>query len=446
MKHSRSALNKIQTTIESFSPSIRKIVANMGWLVGGRILRVAISLVIIAWMARYLGAEGFGTLNYAIALISIFANFAEMGLTHFVVRDAVNEPADRYEILGTAFLLRSISGVTSFLAIVATIFWLRPDDPSIRTIVILMSSSLLFQNFSAIECWFSSQVQSKYTVLGNNIAFICMTLVRIILLQTQAPLIAFAIAALAEDILSTLNAIIAYQHTGQKIQKWRFNWQRAQKLIGVSWPLIFSNLSVMIYLYVDQIMLGQLATASAVGIYAVAVKISENWGFLVLTITRSVTPHIIEAKKISEEIYYQRIQQICNLSALIFYVVAISLTFLSTPLIVLLFGKNYVAAGAVLSIHIWSSIWMFFGNIKQVWVATEELTGFALTASFLGAVMNILLNFWLIPIYQEIGAAIATVVSYTFTDYVMCFIYPPARKFGWVMTKALALNIFVQTK
>jgi PST family polysaccharide transporter len=273
-----------------------------------------------------------------------------------------------------------------------------------------------------------------------------MTSIRLILLQTKAPLIDFAIAILVEEILSTINSILVYQKTGQKIQNWRFNLDRAKSLLRVSWPLIFSNLSVMIYLYVDQIMLGQLASASAVGIYAVAVKISENWAFLVLTLTRSVTPHIIEAKKISEEVYYQRIQQICNISAVIFYIVAIGLTFLSTPLIVLLFGEKYSSAGVVLSIHIWSSIWMFFGNIKEVWVATEELAKFALTASFMGALMNIILNFWLIPIYQEIGAAIATVISYTFTDYIICWIYPPARKFAWVMTKALALNIFTQRR
>ena len=437
-------LNKLNTKIKDLSPNIRNIIANMGWLVGGRILRVIISLFIVAWMARYLGTEGFGTLNYSIALISIFANVAEMGLTHFVVRDAINEPERRYEILGTAFILRLFSGIASFLLVIAGIFWLRPDDPAIRTIVIIMSSSLLFQNFSAIDAWFSSQVQSKYTVVASNVSFILMTLVRVGLLVSNAPLLAFAFTVLAEDILSTINLVIAYQKTGQKIQNWRVNWLRATNLLRVSWPLIFSNLSVMIYLYVDQIMLGQLATAKAVGIYAVAVKISENWGFLVLTITRSVTPHIIEAKKISEQLYYQRLQNICNLSALIFYIVAISLTFFAQPLIVLLFGREYASAGIVLSIHIWSSIWMFFGNIKQVWVATEELTGFALAASFIGAIINISLNFWLIPIYQEIGAAIATVISYTFTDYIMCFIYRPARKFGWVMTKALALNIFIQ--
>jgi PST family polysaccharide transporter len=54
--------------------------------------------------------------------------------------------------------------------------------------------------------------------------------------------------------------------------------------------------------------------------------------------------------------------------------------------------------------------------------------------------MNIVLNLWLIPKYQGLGAAIATVISYAFADYVMCFIYPPARKFGLIMTKAIGLN------
>jgi PST family polysaccharide transporter len=435
-------LNRLKNKITNLSPNIRKIITNMSWLIAGRILRVIIGFFVLAWIARYLGTDGFGTLNYAIALIAIFGNIAELGLTHFVVRDAVQEPSSRYEILGTAFFLRLISGITSFLLIIGIIFWLRPDDPLSRTIVIIMSSSLLFQNFSVIDAWFRSQVQSKYTVLANNIAFIIMTLVRVILLQSKAPLIAFALVVLAEDAFSTINSIIAYQKSGQKIIKWRGNVERAKKLMKVSWPLIFSNLSVMIYMYVDQIMLGQLASPRSVGIYAVAVKLSENWAFLVLTITRSVTPHIIEAKKISEDLYYQRLQKMCNLSAVIYYILAIILTFFSTPLIVLFFGKDYAPSGLVLSIHIWSSIWFFFGNIKEVWIATEELTKFALTASVLGAVVNILLNLWLIPIYQEVGAAIATVISYTFTDYIMCLIYPPSRKFWWVMTKALALNIF----
>ncbi len=440
-------LNKLNSTIKNLSPNIRKILANMSWLIGGRILRAGLAVVVAAWMARYLGVEQFGTLNYGFALAAISANIAQMGISHFVLRDSVNEPSNRYEVLGTAAFVQFISGIVSFCLLIGVIFWLRPDDPTARMIVLIMSSSLLFQTLpDNIDTWFQSQVQSKYSIISSYTAFLIATLGRVVLIQIQAPLIAFAVLILVESVLATITCIVAYQITGQKIQKWHVNKQRAIKLVKVSWPLIFSSLSVMIYLNVDQIMIGQLADSHAVGIYAVAVKLSENWAWLVLAITRSVTPYIMEAKQISEKAYYQKMQKLCNLLALIFYGVAIPTTFFATPIVVFVFGESYAPAGVILSIHIWSSIWLFFGNVRQIWVAAEELTIFAMTASFIGAAMNIGLNFWLIPIYKELGAAIATVISYLFADYIVCFIYPPARKFGWVMTKALALNIFVQDK
>ncbi len=417
----------------------------MSWLIGGRILRAGLAFIITALMARYLGVEQFGILNYAFALTAIFSSISHMGLGHFVLRDVINEKSERYEVLGTAATIQFASGVTSFCLIIGTIFLLNPDDSLARTIVIIMSSSLMFQGVSeGIDIWFQSQFQSKYAILSEYIAFTIATLGRVILIQLQAPLIAFAVLVLAENIFMMINLIIAYQKTDQKIQKWRASWQRAVNLVKVSWPLIFSTLSIMIYLYIDQIMIGQLADSHAVGIYAAAVKLSENWAFLVSGITRSVAPYIMEGKNISEQVYYQRIQKLCSLLALIFYIIAIPCTLFATPIVVLVFGKGYAPAGVILSIHIWSSIWMFFGSVKQIWVAAEELTVFAMTASFIGAVMNIALNFWLIPIYKELGAAIATVISYFCADYLMCFIYPPARKFGWIMTKAVALDIFMQ--
>jgi polysaccharide transporter, PST family len=438
-------LNRLNSAITNLSPSIRKIIANMSWLIGGRILRAGLSFIVTALMARYLGVTQFGILNYAFALVAIFSHIAQMGVCHFVLRDVISKPADRYEILGTAVVLEFLSGISSFFLVIGAIFLLRPDDPLARTIVIIMSSSLIFQSLSEnIDTWFQSELKSKHAIVSEQVAFITATLGRIILIQLQAPLVAFAILIAVEHLLGTINLVIAYQRIGQKIQKWSVNWERFVNLFKVSWPLILSNSSVMIYLYADQIMLGQLADSHAVGIYAVAVKLSENWAFLVLSITRSVAPYIMEAKKVSEQEYYQKIQKLCDFLALIFYIIAITLTIFSTPIVVFVFGENYAPAAVILSIHIWSSIWMFFGNVKQIWIAAEELTVFAMTASFTGAAMNIILNFWLIPIYKELGAAIATVVSYFFADYLMCFIYPPARKFGWVMTRSLALNILVR--
>ena len=433
-------LNKLKTISQQLSPNLRKILGNISWLLAERVLRMGVGFFVIAWIARYLGAAQFGLLNYALAFADIFGNISRLGLNQIIVRDLVNETSKKEEILGTALLLRLVSGISTFVLASGAIFVLRPEDTLSQTLVVIVAARLILQPLDVIEQWFQSQVQSKYVVWARNTAFLMVTLVRVILLQYNAPLTAFAATFWAESTLSLIGLVIVYKISGQTIRTWYGKWGRAKQLMKVSWPLIFSSLAIVIYLRVDQVMLGQLADDRATGIYSAAVRLSEVWPFMALTIVQSFSPTIIAAKKTSEKLYYQKIQQISNLLILIVYAIAIPMTFLSTFLVVFVFGENYAAAGTVLSIHIWSSVFVFLGYVKGVWIATEELTKFAFVASSLGALFNIFLNWLLIPIYQEVGAALATVISYGFTDYCMCWLYPPARKMGLVMTKAICLN------
>ena len=426
--------------LEKLSPKLRKILGNIGWLLAERVLRMGVGFVTIAWIARYLGSEQFGLLNYAIAIVSILSMLAKLGLEKIIVRDLVREPSTKYKTLGTAFFLQIASGIAAFCLAILIVLWLRPNDQIARIIVAIIAATVTLEAFNVIDLWFQSQVQSKYTVWAKNTAFLIVTLVRINLIRSQAPLVAFAWAAFIEVALGVVGLAITYQFTGEQILAWQLKADRVKVLMKESWPLILSSLAIMIYLRVDQVMLGELADDTAVGIYSAATRLSEVWPFIAIAIVNSFTASLVEAKTINETVYYEKWQTLFNWLALIAYGIAIPMTFLSTPLIVLLFGTEYSAAGPVLSVHIWSALFVFLGLAKGVWIVNEGLTGYASLSSLAGAVLNVLLNFLLIPLYREMGAAIATVVSYGFTDYLTCFIYPPARKIGWSMTKAIGFN------
>ena len=190
-------------------------------------------------------------------------------------------------------------------------------------------------------------------------------------------------------------------------------------------------------------MLGQLADSEAVGIYSVATRLSELWIFIPGAVVASVNPSIIKAKKVSEVQYYNKLQKLFNIVTGLAYLIAISMTFLSTNIVVLIFGSSYALAGSVLAIHIWGQLFSFLGIAKRIWLVIEDLTIYDLAITSSGAVINILLNFWLIPIYRETGSAIATVISYAFADYIIFMSYPPFRKLGMVMTNALVLKHIV---
>ena len=438
-------LNKLTVVIQKFSPELRKIISNIGWLFADRVLRMGVGLIVTAWVARYLGPQQFGLFNYAGAFVSLFGVLATLGLDQIVVRDMVRDPSCKDETLGTAFVLKLSGGILTILVTTGTIFLLRPDDQLTHWLVGITAAGTIFDAFNTIDFWFQLQVKSKYTVIAKNTAFILVTLIRITLLQMQAPLIAFAWALLAENALGAVGLAIAYKVKGQSLLAWRASLLRAKTLLKESWPLLLSGLAIMVYLRIDQIMLGQLADDKAVGIYSAATRISELWYYIPIAIVTSVTPSIVEAKKVSETLYYNKLQKLFNIMAVLAYMIALPMTFLSKYIVVIIFGQNYVASGGVLSIHIWAALFVFFGWSKGIWIVAEGLTMFSLLATTSGAVINILLNFWLLPIYRETGAAIATVISYALVDYFMCMIYPPAQKIGWVMTKALTLN-FLTTR
>lgn len=417
-------------------PELQKVLANTGWLFGDQILRMVVGLLVGVWIARYLGPEQFGFLNYAMAFVALFGAIASLGLGDIVVRDLVKEPDDANTTLGTAFVLQFIGGLLAFGLAIAVISFARPDDNLAWLVVAVLGFVMLFKSTEVVKYWFESQVQSKYTVWVENGAFMVFAAVKVGLVLTNASLMSFVWAVFAEGLLVAAGLLGAYAWRGGRLLAWCGHYQRAKILLKDSWPLILAGLAIMVYMRIDQIMLGQMLGDEAVGIYSAAVRISEVWYFIPIAIVTSVFPSIIMAKKQSEALYYQRLQKLYNLMVLLALAVAIPMTFLSGWLVVLLFGDGYAQAGAVLAIHIWTGLFFFIGVASGSWYLTENLQMLAFNRALLGGVVNILANFLLIPEYGIVGAAMGTVLSQMAAAYLFDFWHPKTRNMFWMKTKA----------
>jgi PST family polysaccharide transporter len=90
-----------------------------------------------------------------------------------------------------------------------------------------------------------------------------------------------------------------------------------------------------------------------------------------------------------------------------------------------------------LAIHIWASLFVFMGVGTSSWFIAEGLTQFALRRTLLGAITNILLNFFLIPSYGGVGAAIATVISQAVASFLSHASHPKTRKIFKLQLKSL---------
>lgn len=394
-----------------------KIASNTGWLSGGKIVRMGVGLFVGIWLARYLGPVQYGVFSFSLAFVSLFGVIATLGLRNIVVREIVNDRNKADEILCTSFVLMFLGALTAYGVIVAGIAYLRPDDAITRSVVALVGVTLIFKSGEVVKYWFESQVESRYTVWVESGTKVAVACIKIAMILMQAPLIAFVWAVLVESLLIALALMVVYALRGQGPRKWRPRVARAKALLRDSWPLMLSGLAVIVYMRIDQIMLGQMLSIESVGVYTAAVRISEAWYFIPTAIVASVFPSIIRAKNRDEALYRKRLEQLHELLVLIALGVAVAMTFLSGPIVALLFGDKFAGAGNILAIHIWSGVFVAMGVASSRWYLLENASSMLLYKTLCGASVNVGMNVYLIPVWGSMGAATATLVSYSFAAF-----------------------------
>ena len=416
---------------------LQNVVSNTGWQFADNAVRMVVGLVVGVWLARYLGPEQFGLLSYALAFVSLFAALSNLGLEDIIVRDIVREPAARGGVLGSAFTLRLIGGTFSFAAALGAIFVLRPDDSLSRWLVGIIAAGAIFQALTVIEFWFHSQVQARYAIMAKGGAFLVCSIAKVGLILMQAPLVAFAWIVLVEGVVGTGGLVVAYWNKGNRLVDWHGSLKRALGLLRDSWPLMLSSMVIMIYFRIDQVMLGEMVGNEEVGIYSVAVRLAEVWYFIPTALYWSVYPAIVEAKSVSEELFYSRLQQFYNLVVLVAYVVALPTTLIAQWLVPTLFGDAFARGGLMLAVLIWANVFSSLEIARSSFLTVMNWTRLYLVTVTLGCVLNIALNLWLIPLYGGMGAVIASLISYWFAAHGSCFCFRSLHRTGGMLTRAL---------
>ncbi|EMO60291.1 polysaccharide biosynthesis domain protein [Leptospira borgpetersenii serovar Pomona str. 200901868] len=186
--------------------------------------------------------------------------------------------------------------------------------------------------------------------------------VRILLILNGLGIFPFIWTGLIESSISLFGYSLLYKYHNGSLSVLHANWRRARTLLRDSWMLLLSGLAVIVYMRIDQIMIGQMMGDEAVGIYTAAVKISEVWYFIPMAVASSIFPAILKAKEFSQELYLERLGLLHSFMFLLALMIAIPMTFLSDPIIRLFFGEKFSEAGNVLAIHIWAGILFFRGS------------------------------------------------------------------------------------
>ena len=399
-------------------PEFKKYFANISWLMAEKILRAIVNLFVGAYVARYLGPEQFGLLSYAVSFVFLFSPLIMLAHEGIIVRELVNSPEQRDTILGTSFWLKMMGAVLAFLAL-AGILPLTSNDFYTNLLIFFIAGGLFLQSFNVIDSYFQSKILSRNVVVPQICQLIISSLVKLFLIFIKAPLLWFALIFLLDNFILEIFLIFVYKKQHFSLSAWQFSCPMAKNILRMSLPLFFSGIFISIYMRIDQMMIKEMLGTRSVGTYAVAVTVCELWYFLPMIITSSFFPAILEAKKMNNNLYSSRIQRLYKLMVALSVGIAISLTILAKPIILLLFGEQYSPAIDVIKIYIWINIFVSLGVASGKWLLSEGLQIFSIYRTLLGAIINILMNFLLIPKLQLIGAAISALFSYFTATFII---------------------------
>ncbi len=400
---------------------------NTGWMLAGQIFALVLSFFIGAWVARYLGPDDYGTLNYALAFAGLFGFIASFGVDSILTRELVKTPEQKDELLGTSFILKLLG---AFLAIIITIIttFVVEQNPFNRILIITFTASFIFQALNVVSSFFQSRVEAKNNVWAQVGAGLLSSILKIIFIISGANLWWLMLIFTLDAGWQSLLLLLIYRCRGYRLGAWRLHWSLARKIVSTSWLLMLSAAVSFILLRIDQVMIGQILGTVEVGLYAVAVKFVEVWYFVPGIIAASLFPAILNAKKTDINIYQRRLSHFFVFMLALSLVIALVTVILSHYLVVGLFGGEYLPAVSVLRVYAWSSVGLFLNWALYQQLIVEDRLQLIFLSNFAGMIFNIGLNFLFIPRFGIIGAAWSTLISYLLVPTIIFLCFQLSKK------------------
>ena len=270
-----------------------------------------------------------------------------------------------------------------------------------------------------------------------------MSVYKIFLLATDKSIYWFAVSNVIDHLIIGVVLLIICRKKSK--QPFSFDFLCAKQLFRKSKFFIISSMMVTIFAQMDKIMLKFMLGEEATGIYSAAYACAGVTSFVFAAVIDSMRPTIIESKKRNDSTYETKM---CRLYAIIICM-ALAQSFLMTvgasPIISILYGSEYEASTTILRLIVWYTTFSYLGSARNVWMLAEEKQQYLWIINLTGALLNVVLNFALIPVWGIKGAAIATVITQMCTNFVIGFVMKPLRPANLLMIKSMNPKFIIDT-
>ena len=386
------------------------------------LLNLIFPLITFPYISRTLAVDGVGKYNFANSIVSYFILLAGLGISNYAVREGSKLRNDRKAISGFAsrvFTINMISTIISYILLIMTVI-LTPNLHKYTIAIFIFSIQIFFTTVGTD--WVYTIFEEYGYITVRNIIFKIFSIILLFVFVRHSDdyLNYVAITVFASTGSYILNFFHAKNYCDIKFD-FNFNWR--EYLIPIL--IIFgSRVAIQIYLSSDVTMLGFLQNEYVVGIYSTATKIYGIAAAILTAATAVTIPRLamLMGQNRMEE-YNKLLKQVLNVMLLIILPGIAGLFMVSKDVILILAGEKYLRASYALRISCFAMLGSAMSGIfNQCALIPAKREKKTLISSVISALLNIGLNFILIPIIAEKGAALTTVLA-EFTMMFMNFYF-----------------------
>lgn len=421
------------------SPNKQKVVSNLLWAVAGKVVMLAGTLILGIILARYLGPEKYGLMNYVISYCYLFSVLASFGLDSIEVREEAAHKDHYTTIIGTAFWLKVVFGLACIGLCVGTAAVLGESAYTISMITIY-STFIVFNSFAVIRNYFTSRVENRYVVLSEIFRTFVGIAIKLAMWLCGCSLTWFVAAFAFDYVLLAGGYVTAYRKKIGPLHSWRFSLPVARKLLYQSFPLLLTNAAVIIYQRIDQVMIGAMVDKASVGYFSVAAKFVEVMVFIPATLCSTVSPILVQLRQKNNADYAVKAQQFVNVTLWISIVCSVVMSLIAYWVILYTFGRQYLPAVGILQVLSFKMAANALSSAAGTMLIVERLQRWVFFRDVLGCVVCVGLNYLLLPRYGAIASAWVAIVSVVSAGYLSDALIPAYRHLFVRQTKALFLG------
>lgn len=414
---------------------------NAYWLVGCHIAQSVLSLLISMASARYLGPTNFGLINYGSSLTTFFVPIAQLGLNSTLVHEIHLNRIGEGETLGSALGASAFASLLSIIGLICFVSVVNGDEHDTLIVCALYSISLIFQATEMIQYWFQERLIAKYIAIVSLIARFIASIYRLFLLINGSNIYWFAIVNALDYFIITVALLGCYYKLGGR--KLRFSLHRVAELLHKSKYYILSGMMVVIFGQTDKVMLKLMCGNSVSGYYSAAITCAGMTGFVFSAIIDSMRPVILDNKSKNEQAYENNLIQLYAMVIYMALIQSVVLTIGSKLVVQILYGSQYESAAAILRVITWYSAFSYIGPVRNIWILAEGKQRYLWIINLAGAVVNVIGNTITIPYLGAVGAAITSVITQVFTNFVLCALIPSIRPCAKHMLNAINPRVLI---